>query len=82
MNALSLDSRLHLMDTFDYTFIDDTIHFLLLLLIDRYISLTKILSNAAIILVNLLYILTSNSNWSYKMYLYRYIYKYNTGIIE
>ena len=80
MNALSLDSRLHLMDTFDYTFIDDTIHFLLLLLIDRYISLTKILSNAAIVLVNLLYILTSN--WSYKMYLYRYIYKYNTGIIE
>ena len=47
------------MDTFDYTFIDDTIHFLLLLLIDRYISLTKILSNAAIVLVNLLYILTS-----------------------
>ena len=46
------------MDTFDYTFIDDTIHFLLLLLIDRYISLTKILSNAAIILVNILYILT------------------------
>ena len=80
MNALSLDSRLHLMDTFDYTFIDDTIHFLLLLLIDRYISLTKILSNAAIILVNLLYILTSN--WSYKMYLHRYIYMYNTGIIE
>ena len=82
MNALSLDSRLHLMDTFDYTFIDDTIHFLLLLLIDRYISLTKILSNAAIILVNLLYILTSNSNWSYKMYLYRFINKYNTAIIE
>ena len=68
MNAPSLDSRLHLRDTFDYTFIDDTIHFLLLLLIDRYISLTKILSNAAIILVNLLYILTSNlSNIRYNV---------------